>query len=200
MSAESSRHARDAAATAADHSIGANGPACISRRDFLLFAGATTVSIAALDLFPGVANGMQPSGARMALYPRKRIGRLSSVKHHEPTLFHYPYEEPHCNSILVRLDTPAGGGVGPDKDIVAFNQLCTHQGGLLEGQYQSEYRVLGPCPLHLTTFDLTRHGMVVAGHATEGLPQVILAVEGDEIFATGMLGLMYGYSNNRAGP
>ncbi len=188
--------------SAAADNASCNAPAapdCVNRRDFLLFAGATTVSITALGLFPASSAGVQPAQARIALYPRKRVGRVSRLELHKPTLFHYPFEEPHCNNMLVRLGTPAGGGVGANNDIVAFNQLCTHQGGLLEGQYQSEYRVLGPCPIHLTTFDLTRHGMVVAGHATEGLPQVLLAVEGDDILATGMMGLIYGYSNNRAG-
>ena len=47
-----------------------------------------------------------------------------------------------------------------------------------------------------TTFDLTRHGMVVAGHATDNLPQVVLELEGDDIYAQGVLGLIYGYSSN----
>ncbi|MCH8852877.1 MAG: hypothetical protein IID41_09540, partial [Planctomycetes bacterium] len=144
---------------------------------------------------------------------------------HKTVTCYYPYDEPHCSSMLVRLGTAAGGGVGPGQDIVAFSQMCTHQGGLLEGQYQasgqpsavsgqplvdqnpkseirnpkSEYRVLGPCPLHLSTFDLTRHGMIVAAHATENLPQIVLELEGDNIYATGVLGLIYGYSDNRAG-
>jgi arsenite oxidase small subunit len=48
----------------------------------------------------------------------------------------------------------------------------------------------------MTTFDMTRHGMVVAGHATESLPQVVLEVRGDTIYATGILGLVYGKRNN----
>lgn len=190
-----------------DNSVAANAgagrakgpPACATRREFLLFAGATTVSLGALGLVPAPAFGQhRPGGvaARVAEYPSKRIGRLGELQLHEPLTFHYPFEEPYCSSILVRLGTPAGGGVGPDRDIVAFNQLCTHQGGLIEGQYQSEYRVLGPCPIHLSTFDLTRHGIVVAAHATDSLPQVILEVEGDDIIATGMLGLIYGCNNN----
>ena len=40
--------------------------------------------------------------------------------------------------------------------------------------------------------------MVVAGHATEALPQVFLELEGDDIYAIGVLGLIYGYSSNVA--
>jgi arsenite oxidase small subunit len=48
--------------------------------------------------------------------------------------------------------------------------------------------------LHLTTFDLTRHGMVISGHATESLPQIVLEVQGDDIYAVGVQGLVYGYA------
>lgn len=98
--------------------------------------------------------------------------------------------------MLVKLGAPASGGVGPKGDIVAFSTLCTHMGGPLAGTYKAEHKVLGPCPLHLTIFDMTRHGMVVAGHATESLPQVVLEVKGDNIYATGVLGLIYGKRNN----
>jgi arsenite oxidase small subunit len=102
-------------------------------------------------------------------------------------------------NMLVKLGRPAGGGVGPDQDIVAFSTLCTHMGGPLGGQYRAPHKVVGPCPLHLTSFDLTRHGMVVAGQATESLPQIVLETRGDEIWATGVMGLIFGYHANLAG-
>ena len=83
---------------------------------------------------------------------------------------------------------------------MAFSTLCTHMGGPLVGQYRGQYKVLGPCPFHLTTFDLTKHGMVVAGQATESLPQIALEVTGDQIWATGVRGLIYGYHSNLANP
>lgn len=172
---------------------------CVGRRDFLLFAGATVVGLSSVGVILPAGLGAQPVGAKVAGYPEQTIGSVRALADHAPTTFLYPFDHPHCSSMLVKLGTPAGGGVGPNSDIVAFNQLCTHQGGLLEGQYQSEYRVLGPCPIHLTTFDLARHGMVVSGHATQGLPQVLLRIEGDAIIATGVMGLIYGYSDNRAG-
>jgi arsenite oxidase small subunit len=41
--------------------------------------------------------------------------------------------------------------------------------------------------------------MVVSGHATQGLPQIILELEGDDILATGVLGLIFGYHDNLVG-
>jgi len=48
----------------------------------------------------------------------------------------------------------------------------------------------------LTRFDLTRYGIVVSGHATESLPQILLEEEDGQIFATGVRGLIYGRVDN----
>ena len=60
-------------------------------------------------------------------------------------------------------------------------------------------KALGPCPLHLTTFDLTRHGIFISGQAYQSLPQVLLELEGDDIYAVGMFGLIYGRFDNLQG-
>ena len=164
------------------------GRACVSRRSFLLSGGAALalVSLGATAAFAEAAQLLK------ATYPRQKIGSLSTLRSGAPIDFNYPYAD--VRNILVRLGVEAGGGIGPQKDIVAFNQQCTHMGGPLDGTYKPEHQVLGPCPLHLTTFDLTRHGMVASGHATESLPQIMLEVQGDDIYAVGVMGLVYGYS------
>lgn len=164
------------------------GRLCMSRRQMLLSGGAA-VTLITLGGLPGMAEAAQ---ALKADYPRQKIGSLAALKRGVPVDFSYPY--PGIRNILVKLGVPAGAGMGVGKDIVAFNQQCTHMGGPLDGTYKPEYQVLGPCPLHLTTFDLTRHGMVVAGHATESLPQIVLEIKGDDIYAVGVMGLVYGYS------
>lgn len=172
-----------------EHSHEHGGPrACMSRRQFLL-AGGAAVALVSLGGLPGMAEAAQ---ALKAEYPRQKIGSLSALRKGVPVEFNYPY--PDVRNILVKLGVPAGGGIGPDRDVVAFNQQCTHMGGPLDGTYKPEHQVLGPCPLHLTTFDLTRHGMVASGHATESLPQIVLEVRGDDIYAVGVMGLVYGYS------
>lgn len=171
-------------------------PACLSRRAFLL-NGGLAVTVVTLGGLPGVAAAATPRLALRAAYPRQKIGALSALKRGQPVDFAYPY--PNVTNILVKLGVPAGGGVGPDGDVVAFTQQCTHMGGPLQGTYKGAYQVLGPCPLHLTTFDLTRHGMVVSGHATESLPQIVLETGGDSIYAVGVMGLIFGYSGNLIG-
>lgn len=161
---------------------------CMSRRQMLLTGGAS-VALISLGMFPGMAQAAQ---ALKASYPRQKIGSLAALKTGVPVSFNYPY--PDIRNVLVKLGVPAGAGLGADKDIVAFNQQCTHMGGPLDGTYKPQHQVLGPCPLHLTTFDLTRHGMVASGHATESLPQIMLEIKGDDIYAVGVMGLVYGYS------
>lgn len=175
-----------------DHDHAEGERACMSRRGFLLSGGATVavVTLASLPL------EVQAQGARAlrASYPRQKVASLSALKVGEPVAFSYPYAD--VRNIVVKLGAVAGGGIGADKDIVAFNQQCPHMGGPLDGTYKAQHQVLGPCPLHLTTFDLTRHGMVVSGHSTESLPQIVLELQGDDIYAVAVQGLVYGYSSN----
>lgn len=175
--------------SADEHSHGHDGERlCMSRRQFLLSGGAV-MAVVGLSGMPGLAEAAQ---LLKASYPRQKIGSLSALKSGVPVDFNYPY--PDVRNILVKLGVEAGGGIGSQQDIVAFNQQCTHMGGPLDGTYKPEHQVLGPCPLHLTVFDLTRHGMVASGHATESLPQIVLELQGDDIYAVGVMGLVYGYS------
>lgn len=161
--------------------------ACMSRRQLLLSAGGGALAITLVSI-PGLGLAAQ------ATYPRKRVGSLSALAAGVPVDFAYPSKD--VSNVLVKLGAAAGGGVGPQADVVAFNQLCTHMGGSLEGTYKPKHQALGPCPLHLTTFDLTHHGMVISGHGTESLPQIMLEVSGDDIYAVGVLGLVYGRASN----
>lgn len=161
---------------------------CLSRRQFLLAGG----SVILLSTLPGFVHA---APALVKRYERRRIAWLSRLKQDVPVDFQYPSEAPSAN-FLVKLGRPAGGGVGPQRDVVAFNYFCTHMGGPLMGTYKAKHKAIGPCPFHLTTFDLTRHGIVIAGHATESLPQILLEAQGDAIYATGIIGLIYGQHSN----
>lgn len=162
---------------------------CVTRRGFLLAGG--TGGAAMLVAVPGLA---WPVWAKTTGYPRKLVSKLSQLKADVPISIEYP--DADAPAMLIKLGAPAGGGVGNDGDIVAFSTLCTHMGAPMDDTYNAKYKGLGPCPLHQTTFDLTRYGMVVAGHATVSLPQVILEVKGDNIYAIGVMGLIYGRASN----
>lgn len=183
---------------------------CVSRRKLLMLGGAATVTTLlapGLLMRPGAAaNGLasegrvsSPIAARTARYPRKKVGRLSALKTDEPVQISYPGEDEGHLALLVKLGVPALGGIGPMGDVVAFNAFCTHQGGPLEDRYNAEHKTMGPCEFHLSTFDLQRHGMITSASATQNLPQVVLELDGDDIYAVGMLGLIYGYPDNLLG-
>jgi arsenite oxidase small subunit len=162
------------------------GHACssISRRNFLILGGASITVLASYG------TGAEAQELVSSGYTRKVIGKVSELEPGRAVAF----------NLLIMLTEKAGGGVGEARNIVAFNTICPHMGGYMgESEFRSEHSVLGPCPLHLSTFDLTKHGMIVSGHAVESLPQIVLEIDGDDIVATGVMGLFYGYSHNPTG-
>ncbi len=162
---------------------------CANRREFLLAGG---VSAALMMTGGSVASALT---AKVKKYPRKKIVSLRRLKTGEPITFHYPDKK--AENIMVKLGEQAGGGVGPDNDIVAFSTLCSHMGGEMDlKKYKHKDKAYGPCPFHLSTFDMTKHGMVIAGHATQSLPQIQLEVVKKNVYAVGVLGLIYGRAAN----
>ena len=164
-------------------------PECVSRRHFLL-AGSSAIVLSAM---PGISTAVKLA---VKEYPRVKIAALKDLKLDEPLDFSYPPNNPISSFFIVKLGEEAGGGMGKDKDIVAFSNLCSHMGGPLNGTYKPGHKAMGPCPLHLTTFDLTRHGMVISGHATEALPQALLEITEGNVYAIGVTGLIYGQHDN----
>ena len=174
------------------------GPKClVSRRQFLLTAGAATATVH-VTLRAGPA-GAQTVPATVTTFPRKFVANLSKLRQDKPFDFSYPDTGRYSESMIVKLGVEAGGGIGKGRDVVAFNYACTHQGGPLSGTYKGDTKSLGACPLHLSTYDLTRHGILISGQAYQSLPQVLLEVEGDKIYAVGMFGLIYGRYDNLQG-
>lgn len=165
-----------------------------TRRQFLFRSSAVVASTIILPHLPGLEDKVL--AAEVVGYPRKLIGKLSKLRTNKPVKFKYPDEGRNSSSMLIKLGDAAGGGIGPKYDVVAFNTLCTHMGGQMGNTYKSADKALGPCPIHQSTFDLTRHGMIISGHGTESLPQVLLELDGDNIYAVGMIGLIYGRYDN----
>jgi len=137
-----------------------------------------------------------PPSAVVGFFPKVRVASVGDLSTTDPVKFDYPLQGQR--NVLVKLNNPVSYGVGPDQDIVSFSSICTHMGCLLE-EYKPEYNALGPCPCHFSTFDLANNGMVTLGQATQNLPQVLLSIEGDDIYATGVVRLVYGYANTLHG-
>lgn len=167
---------------------------CVNRRQFVL-AGAGTATLLLGQVFPGRVRAADAElEVEVSRFPKQLVCPLGELEVGQPREFDYPEGHPHTRAIAVKLGRPAGGGIGREQDVVAFNMICTHMGGELD--YNADHRLAGPCGEHLTSFDLTRHGIVVAGQATSPLPQVILELDDEAIVATGLVGLVYGYHAN----
>lgn len=168
----------------------------VSRRRFLIAGGVTTTVMITMN--PGTPMAEEVP-ANITTYPRKFIAKLSDLKLDDPVDFTYPDEGAHSENMIVKLGVKSGGGLGGDQDVVAFNYACTHQGGSLGGSYKKDTKSLGACPLHLSTYDLTRHGILISGQAYQSLPQILLELDGDDIYATGIFGLIFGRKENLHG-
>jgi arsenite oxidase small subunit len=177
-----------------------HGKCMLNRRKFLMVSGGTAAaaSTISITLFAGTAQA-EKRQASVQPYPRKKIATLSQLKDHQPINFKYPDEGKNSSAMIVKMGgVQAGGGVGAKHDVVAYSYVCTHQGGPLNGTYKhvGDQRVMGQCPLHLSTYDLRRHGIIVSGQAYQSLPQVLLEVEGDDVYAVGIMGLLFGRQQN----
>jgi len=165
-----------------------------TRREFLYVAGAAGTGTALFFILPKFvgSDGPGEGAAIVGVFPSVKVASLSELQEGVPVFFDYP--QVGQGNILVKMGEPVIGGVGPDEDIVAFSRICTHMGCPIS-EYQHEYKALGPCVCHFTTFDLIHGGMVAMGQATQNLPQVILDIDGDAVMAGGLLRLVYGYDN-----
>ena len=175
----------------------------VSRRDFLLGGTAAGALVGGTVLVPlgfiladddDVPVGA--TGAAFEAFPRVKIGTVASLADGEPQFFNYPYES--TQNIMVKLGKSTSGGIGPDGDIVAYSNSCTHMGCPIT-EYQADEHVLGPCPCHFSSFDLGHDGIVGFGQATQNLPRVLAEVDGDDIYAVGMYRLIYGHEDNLVG-
>lgn len=178
----------------------------IGRRDLIKLTTGVGLAAGALGGFlvgERVGRGAAPAvtvppdvpGSGITAYPRLKIGNVANLMTNKPAFFDYPTQG--RKNLLVKLGAPSAGGVGPERDVVAFSTICTHMGCALQNYFNATHGVLGPCPCHFSTFDLALGGMPVMGSATEPLPQVTLEIDNrGDIFATGMVGLIYGLRNN----
>jgi arsenite oxidase small subunit len=126
-------------------------------------------------------------------FPRLTVATVGDLQPNEPVSFDYPLEGQ--SSILVDLEEPVPGGVGDNNSIVAYSALCQHMGCPVAFVSEGGY-MLRPC--HQSKYDPAREGNVVQGVAQAPLPRIDLELDGDDIVAVGVNGLIYGYRENQA--
>lgn len=166
----------------------------ISRRGFLKFSGGMAAGAGVLATGLGEAQAAPAEVGRATLpYPVKDLGKARALKVNTPVSFSFPDAASPC--VAVKMGSPVPGGVGPDKDIVAYSVLCTHMG--CQVSYDTQTRAF-KCPCHFSIFDAEKSGQMITGQATENLPPIILEYnpKDDSIKAIAVDGLIYGRQSN----
>lgn len=124
-------------------------------------------------------------------YPRKRIAAASDLKGGKPVNFEYPLKGQQ--SVVLDMGQAVPGGVGDNGSIVAYSVLCQHMGCPVAYRPDTKDFL---CPCHQSRYDPAREGVVVQGVAQRPLPRIALEVDGGDVFAVGVDGLVYGYRTN----
>lgn len=167
----------------------------ISRRTFLKLGGAAAAGTVATVAVPGSAAAADNAEVgRVTLpYPHKAVAKVAELRVNVPVSFNYPDAASPCT--LIKMGHAVPGGVGPDKDIVAYSSLCTHMGCPVT--YDTAARAFR-CPCHYSTFDAEMGGQMVCGQATEDLPRIVLNYDAKTgtVTAVAVEGLIYGRQAN----
>lgn len=169
----------------------------LSRRIFLKSSGsaAAAVGAAGAALMPDAAHAATPPGSTATglAYPKRAVGKAGGMPVNQAVSFTYP--DPSSPCVALRMGAAVPGGVGPNKDIVAFSTLCTHMGCPVA--YDGATKTF-KCGCHFSIFDPENGGQMVCGQATEDLPRVLLDYDArtDTVAAVGIDGLIYGRQAN----
>ncbi|MBI1776213.1 MAG: arsenate reductase (azurin) small subunit [Proteobacteria bacterium] len=163
----------------------------IGRRQFLGGGATAAIATAAGSAFSTGEAQATPALARVD-YPSQKLANLRDLKVDQPTQITYPDKD--SPGVLLKLGRTVEGGIGPDRDIVAFSTLCPHKGFPLN--YSAADKSLN-CPGHYSRFDCEKGGQEIFGHATQNLAQFRLRVDSmGDIFAEAVDEMIYGrYSN-----
>jgi arsenite oxidase small subunit len=163
----------------------------VGRCQFLRGGTAAAAAGVAAAVLPAGEPQAAPSLARVN-YPTKRLANIKDLMVDQPVEITYP--DADSPGVLLKLGRQVEGGVGPDRDIVAFSTLCPHKGFPLH--YVAADKSLN-CPGHYSRFDCERGGQEIWGQATQNLPQFKLRVDGNgDIHAVAVDELIYGRLSN----
>jgi arsenite oxidase small subunit len=161
----------------------------VNRRNFIKVSVSGVAGVV-LPTVPVTVTAAE-NASEDTVYPILDVASLSDIKAGTVLQFFYPDEA--SPSVLIRLEESGLNGVGPNNEIVAYSQMCTHKGCAV--RYRSKRKML-ICPCHWSTFDPSRAGTMVIGQASQSLPQIVLRVKDDIVQAIGINGLIYGRRTN----
>lgn len=146
------------------------------------------MSISRREVFGGaaaaLAAGVAATEARAA--SPTAVGRVADVAVGRPLWFTWP--DSRSPAVALKLGRPVPGGVGPDRDVVAYSAVCTHLGCVV--QVKGNHLA---CPCHWSLFDPAVSGRCYQGPAPTALPRIHLEVAADgALTAVGADGVVWG--------
>lgn len=162
------------------------------RRDVLKVIAAASVATC-LASFLNVLRSFGTAQITFPEWPRVKIVNIKELKVGEPIKFNYPLEE--TPALLIKLGKPVPGGIGPDKDIVAYNVICQHLGCIVRFYREDDPKNIYKgknvlyCPCHGGWYDADNLGKVLSGPPLCELPMVKLELDEEtgDIYAVEML-------------
>jgi arsenite oxidase small subunit len=186
----------------------------MERREFVKLCAAS----AAATGFPefAAADAAPTRYARVKLLDEQgKPMRAAAVPAQRNLIFHYPYAATPC--FLLNLGKPSkaavslktsdnrdyrwGGGVGPQRSIVAYSAICAHQLAYptkeisfisyrAEASARNKHAQVIHCCAEHSQYDPSDGARVVAGPAPQPLAAILLEhdAKSDELFAVGTLG------------
>ena len=166
----------------------------ITRRNFLKLGGGVAAGAASLTSGNILGAEQKLDAGRTTLpYPRQLVAKAPGITPGAFVSFTYPDADSPC--ALIKTGRPVPGGVGPNKDIVAYSTLCTHMGCPV--RYDEKARTF-KCPCHFSIFDAEKGGQMVCGQAPAKLPQIVLEYDHktDTVSAVAVDGLIFGRQAN----
>ncbi len=141
----------------------------VTRRELTKFLVLGSALVAGANVAVAIAGRLRTHQS----YGEKRIASASALAPAESLLFRYPTDKDPC--ILVRTRE----GV-----LVAFSAVCTHLSCAVVYRASDDHLF---CPCHEGLFECGPGGArPIEGPPERPLPQVMLDVRGDDVFATGI--------------
>jgi len=169
----------------------------MQRRTFLKLVaaagGAITIGAVLSTLKAGT---FVPPATTTAAWPIVTVTNISKLTNLTPVVFYYPLT--NTPNYLVKLGVAATGGIGPNKDIVAFSAICQHLGCEYDfvapggsPPCNAAYKAtipMGYCCCHGSQYNLVEGAKVIGGPAPRPVPMVQLQFDSSngDISAIGM--------------
>ncbi|MBM7570962.1 Rieske 2Fe-2S domain-containing protein [Aquibacillus albus] len=150
------------------HNINRNNERSLDRRGFMktMVGAAGVFAVASLPW--GTLAAKELFGLADKEYPHKKIVDVNAIAVGDSVEFHFPSE--HDSAILIRLSQDR---------FVAYQNACTH---LRCPVYWVKDKNEMVCPCHHGKFDV-QTGTPTAGPPRRPLPEVVVKVEDDAVFA-----------------